>query len=60
VENSYIKRTEENPLEFQLGRYYPVKCWDLAIINMHAGEKFEIACPSYYARGGQSFYSDVD
>jgi len=45
---------------FQLGRYRVVKCWELAIINMHAGEQFKLACPAYLSHGGHAYYADGD
>lgn len=45
---------------FQLGRYRIAKCWELAVINMHAGEQAELHCPAYLSHGGHAYYADGD
>jgi hypothetical protein len=40
VENSYQTRGEADPMVYQLGHYYSMKCWEMAAVNMHAGEQF--------------------
>jgi FKBP-type peptidyl-prolyl cis-trans isomerase len=37
-----------------------VKCWDLAVILLHAGEQIKISCPAYLANGGAEMYSQID
>ena len=43
-----------------MGQYNVVKCWDLALTNLHAGEKIKIFCPARWANGGAEGYSDLD
>jgi|ERR1712195_69362 len=43
-----------------MGQYEVAKCWDLALANMHAGEKLKLFCPSVYANGGAETYGDFD
>lgn len=38
VENSYVQRGEADPMVYQLGNYITMKCWEMAAVNMHAGE----------------------
>ena len=40
-----------------MGKYEVPKCWDIALVSMHAGEKFKIKCPAHYAYGGEEKYS---
>lgn len=58
VLNSYKKRGEGNPIVYPLGEYKSVRCWEYAIPHMHENERFKMFCPEYFARGGESFYSD--
>jgi len=37
-----------------------VKCWDMAVVNMHAGEKIKMFCPAHWANGGAEVYSHFD
>ena len=46
-----------HPLVFQLGHFQSVKCWELAIVNMQAGESIDMQCPSYFANGGNELYT---
>ena len=48
------------PAIFQMGQFEVAKCWDLALTNMHAGEKLKMFCPATYANGGAEIYSDFD
>ena len=60
VENSYQTRGESDPMVYQLGHYYSMKCWEMAAVNMHAGEQFLMECPEYYAHGGAPCYAVGD
>ena len=48
------------PIVFRIGHYQVVKCWDMAAVNMHAGEKIKMFCPSKYANGGAEVYGHFD
>lgn len=48
------------PVIFQMGQFEVAKCWDLALANMHAGEKLKLFCPAVYANGGAETYGDFD
>lgn len=32
------------------------KCWDIALVNLHAHESITVKCPSFYAYGGAERY----
>lgn len=40
------------PKTFSLGAREVFHCWDLAITQLHKGDKAHLSCPSYYAYGG--------
>ena len=46
-----------HPMVFHLGHYQSIKCWELAIISMQAGEVVDMDCPSYFAYGGAPYQS---
>jgi FKBP-type peptidyl-prolyl cis-trans isomerase len=46
-----------HPMVFHLGHFQSIKCWELAIISMQAGEEIDMICPHYYAYGGTGKYS---
>jgi len=48
------------PIVFQIGHYQVVKCWDMAAVNMHAGEKIKMFCPSHWANGGAEVYGSFN
>jgi hypothetical protein len=48
------------PIVFQMGHYQVVKCWDMAAVNMHAGEKIKMFCPAHFANGGAEIYGHFD
>lgn len=39
------------PKEFSVGASQVFKCWDLALPQLHEGDKATLDCPSYYAWG---------
>jgi len=43
-----------------MGHYQVVKCWDMAAVNMHAGEKIKMFCPAHFANGGNEIYGHFD
>ena len=43
---------DQRPKTFTLGDHQVFKCWDLAITQLHKGDKAHLTCPSYYAYGG--------
>lgn len=45
------------PMTYQIGKYTVPKCWDIAIVGLHAGEQLTMKCPSFYAYGGNERYS---
>ena len=54
-------RTEgaSNPKTFSLGAREVFHCWDLAIQQLHQGDKARLTCPSYYAYGGAFTWAPV-
>lgn len=42
---------------FHLGHWESIKCWELAIVSMQAGEVVDMECPHYYAYGGTEKWS---
>ena len=54
------KKKNGRPLVFHGGQYEVVKCWDMAVPLMHAGEAITLECPAHFALGGQEKYSDFD
>jgi FKBP-type peptidyl-prolyl cis-trans isomerase len=53
------KVNDGKPITFQQGNFHVVKCWDLSVILLHAGERIKIACPAYLANGGAEMYSHI-
>ena len=53
------KVNDEKPITFQQGNFHVVKCWDISVILLHAGEKLKISCPAYLANGGSEEYSHI-
>lgn len=47
------------PLTFQQGKFQVVKCWDISVLMLHAGEKVKISCPAYLSHGGRTVYSQL-
>jgi FKBP-type peptidyl-prolyl cis-trans isomerase len=54
------KGNDGKAITFQQGHFHVVKCWDLAVILLHAGEKIRISCPAYLSNGGAEAYSQMD
>jgi len=40
-----------------LGAFSVPKCWEMAIMLLHAGDSAKIYCPQFYAFGGEEVYS---
>lgn len=40
------------PKTFSLGAHEVFSCWDLALTQLHKGDKARLDCPSYFAYGG--------
>ena len=53
------KVNDGKPITFQQGNFHVVKCWDISVILLHAGEKLKISCPAYLANGGSEEYSHI-
>ena len=51
------KYLKGHPMVFHLGHFQSVKCWELAIVSMQAGEVVDMDCPHYYAYGGTEKWS---
>lgn len=51
------KYEEGQPMTFLMGHYDVPKCWEIALISMHAGESLSMKCPAFYAYGGHERYS---
>lgn len=47
------------PMTFQQGSFHVVKCWELAVVALHAGEQARVACPAYLSNGGAEAYSHM-
>lgn len=45
---------------FKIGQFHVAKCWDIALVNMHAQESIKLKCPAFYAYGGTSRYGQFD
>lgn len=51
VENSEHTKQGNSHL-FRLGHYEVAKCWDMAIMQMKAGEKANVKCPAHFDHRG--------
>lgn len=47
------------PKEFSLGHREVFHCWDLALTQLHVGDKAHLDCPSYYAYGGAFTWAPI-
>lgn len=47
---------KKRPTVFKIGQFHVAKCWDIALVNMHAHEAITVKCPGFYAYGGTSRY----
>ena len=47
------------PKTFTLGDHQVFKCWDLAITQLHQGDKAHLDCPSHYAYGGAFTWAPI-
>ena len=47
------------PKTFSLGAREVFHCWDLAITQLHQGDKAHLDCPSYYAYGGAFTWAPI-
>jgi len=48
-----------NPKTFSLGHREVFHCWDLAMTQLHQGDKAHLDCPSYFAYGGAFTWAPI-
>ena len=48
------------PMTFQQGHYQVIKCFDMTVFNLFAGQSVGLKCPAHYANGGAEVYGDYD
>ena len=47
------------PKTFSLGHREVFHCWDLAMTQLHQGDKAHLDCPSYFAYGGAFTWAPI-
>lgn len=47
---------KKRPQVFKIGTFHVAKCWDIALVNLHASESITIKCPAFYGYGGAARY----
>lgn len=47
---------KKKPTVFKIGQFHVARCWDIALVNLHAHESITVKCPAFYGYGGTSRY----